>query len=224
MKRIVTLLVAAFMATTVLAQPLAKVSPESVGLNPKMLAEADKMIAEAAAKKDFPGAVFAVVRHGKLAHLEAFGDKQWLPEEAPMKTNTIFDLASVSKPTSTAVSMMILVERGKIRLTDKVKDYLPGFQGYATEKGDTIDIRIADLLTHSSGLPAYAPVATVVEQGGAGAEEDAHQGEQNPFLQVGDTLTESFILALPDEAQQEACNALNRRTEFRVMRTTFGLP
>lgn len=50
------------------------------------------------------------------------------------------------------------------------------------------------------------------------------QAEQNPFLQVGDTLTESFILALPDEAQQEACNALNRRTEFRVMRTTFGLP
>lgn len=48
--------------------------------------------------------------------------------------------------------------------------------------------------------------------------------EQNSFLQVGDTLTESFILALPDEAQQEACNALNRRTEFRVMRTTFGLP
>lgn len=49
------------------------------------------------------------------------------------------------------------------------------------------------------------------------------QAEQNPFLHVGDTLTESFILSLPDEAQQEVCNALNRRTEFRVMRTTFGL-
>lgn len=48
--------------------------------------------------------------------------------------------------------------------------------------------------------------------------------EHNPFLQVGDTLTEAFILALPEEAQQEVCNALNRRTEFRVMRTTFGLP
>ncbi len=46
--------------------------------------------------------------------------------------------------------------------------------------------------------------------------------EQHPFLQVGDTLTEAFILALPEEAQQEACNALNRRTEFRVMRTTYG--
>ena len=50
------------------------------------------------------------------------------------------------------------------------------------------------------------------------------QAEQNPFLQVGDTLTEPFILALPNEEQQEVCNALNRRTEFRVMRTTFGLP
>lgn len=49
------------------------------------------------------------------------------------------------------------------------------------------------------------------------------QAEQNPFLQQGDTLTEAFILALPEEAQQEACNALNRRTEFRVLRTTFGL-
>ena len=48
--------------------------------------------------------------------------------------------------------------------------------------------------------------------------------EHNPFLQVGDTLTEAFILSLPEEAQQEVCNALNRRTEFRVMRTTFGLP
>lgn len=47
--------------------------------------------------------------------------------------------------------------------------------------------------------------------------------EQNPFLQIGDTLTETFILALPEETQQETCNALNRRTEFRVMRTTFGI-
>lgn len=47
--------------------------------------------------------------------------------------------------------------------------------------------------------------------------------EQNPFLHEGDTLTESFIRSLPDEAQQEVCNALNRRTEFRVLRTTYGL-
>jgi len=47
--------------------------------------------------------------------------------------------------------------------------------------------------------------------------------EQNPFLQEGDTLTETFILSIPDETRQEVCNALNRRTEFRVLRTTYGL-
>ncbi len=47
--------------------------------------------------------------------------------------------------------------------------------------------------------------------------------EQNPFLHEGDTLTEAFIRAIPNETQQEACNALNRRTEFRVLRTTYGL-
>jgi len=47
--------------------------------------------------------------------------------------------------------------------------------------------------------------------------------EQHAFLQVGDTLTEAFIRALPNEEQQEICNSLNRRTEFRVLRTTYGL-
>lgn len=47
--------------------------------------------------------------------------------------------------------------------------------------------------------------------------------ERNPFLQAGDTLTEAFITALPDESQREICHALNRRTEFRVLRTTYGL-
>lgn len=47
--------------------------------------------------------------------------------------------------------------------------------------------------------------------------------EQNDFLHEGDTLTEAFIRALPDEEKQEFCNSLNRRTEFRVLRTTYGL-
>ena len=47
--------------------------------------------------------------------------------------------------------------------------------------------------------------------------------EQHPFLHEGDTLTEAFIMALADEQQQEACHALNRRTEFKVLRTTYRL-
>ena len=47
--------------------------------------------------------------------------------------------------------------------------------------------------------------------------------EQYEFLHEGDTLTEAYIKALPNDSMQEACNALNRRTEFRVLRTTYGL-
>ncbi|MBQ0049343.1 MAG: OmpA family protein [Bacteroidales bacterium] len=47
--------------------------------------------------------------------------------------------------------------------------------------------------------------------------------EQNPFLNVGDTLTEQYILRIEDKERQEVCNAYNRRTEFRVLRTTYGL-
>ena len=47
--------------------------------------------------------------------------------------------------------------------------------------------------------------------------------ERTPFLHEGDTLTEKFILALDSEEKQETCHALNRRTEFRVLRTTYGL-
>ena len=47
--------------------------------------------------------------------------------------------------------------------------------------------------------------------------------EQNPFLTEGDTLTEAYILSFEDVEKQEICNALNRRTEFRVLRTTYGM-
>ncbi|MBP5380612.1 MAG: OmpA family protein [Bacteroidaceae bacterium] len=47
--------------------------------------------------------------------------------------------------------------------------------------------------------------------------------EQNPFLTEGDTLTEAYILTIEDVEKQEICNALNRRTEFRVLRTTYGM-
>ena len=47
--------------------------------------------------------------------------------------------------------------------------------------------------------------------------------EKYPFLKEGDVLTEEYVKALSEEEQQETCNQLNRRTEFRVLRTTYGL-
>jgi CubicO group peptidase (beta-lactamase class C family) len=62
---------------------------------------------------------------------------------------------------------MILVERGKLRLTDRVNYYIPDFQGYKDENDKTVDIRIMDIMTHTSGLPPYAPVEELQKKYGA---------------------------------------------------------
>lgn len=70
----------------------------------------------------------------------------------PMDTDTLFDLASVTKVMATTQSIMVLVNQKKLSVDDKVADYLPGF-----EQNDKGDITIAQLLTHSSILPQWEP-------------------------------------------------------------------
>ena len=79
---------------------------------------------------------------------------------------------------------------------------------------------VAYLITHGIASDRVTPVGYGETRPKVVARRVA---EQHPFLQVGDTLTEAYILALPDVEQQEVCNALNRRTEFRVLRTTYGM-
>jgi len=131
------------------AQPLERAIPENLGIDSHRLHYADEIILQAIQNSEIPGAVLAVVYKGKMAYLKAFGNKQIYPDTIPMDVNTVFDMASVSKSMSTAISTMILVERGQLRFLDRVDRYIPGFQG---------NIRIIHLLTHSSGLPSYANV------------------------------------------------------------------
>ena len=168
MKKIVSLLCMFLGALSVVAQPLQRVAPEQVGMDSRRLMYADEVIEAAIANKDIPGAVLAIVRDGKMAYLKAYGNKRIYPNAEPMTTGTVFDMASCSKTMSTAVCTMILVERGKIRLSDAVSVYLPGFQNWASEDGkDKKTIRVSDLLTHTSGLPSYGPTAELEKQYGS---------------------------------------------------------
>lgn len=151
-----------------MAQSLQRVAPEQVGMDSRKLMYADEAIEEAIANKKIPGAVLAVVRNGKMAYLKAYGNKRIYPNTEPMTANTIFDMASCSKSMSTAICTMILAERGKIRLLDPVSRYIPGFKDWESEDGkDKKVIRITDLLTHSSGLPPYAPAAELEKKYGS---------------------------------------------------------
>ena len=113
------------------------------------LAQIDSVIAEEIAKKKLPGAVVLVSRKGQVVWRKAYGARAVEPAREAMTVDTIFDLASLTKVVATATSIMILVERGKVRLTDPVSVHIPELKGAGRDR-----ITIEHLLTHVSG---YAP-------------------------------------------------------------------
>jgi len=139
-----------------LGATLPAVRPETVGMSSKRLAALDVIVKAAVDRKDFPGAVLVVAHKGKTVYRKAFGLSQRVPEARPLTPDMIFDLASVTKPVATATSIMLLVERGDIRLWDRVRVYVPEFLTWYGEKGIAGgEARLYNLLTHTSGLPPY---------------------------------------------------------------------
>ena len=129
------------------AAGLPHAKPEDAGLDSGQLARIDELVAQGIAEKRMPGCVVCVGRRGKIVLLKAYGNKQLRPSEAPMTTDTVFDMASITKPVATATSIMLLVERGQLKLGQRVADLFPEFA--ANDKGE---VTIFDLLTHQSGL------------------------------------------------------------------------
>ncbi|GIW94871.1 MAG: hypothetical protein KatS3mg110_2912 [Pirellulaceae bacterium] len=136
------------------ASELLQVPPEQAGMDARHLEQIDDEVARAIRRNEMPGCVVAIGRYGKLAWLKAYGNRQLEPEPEAMTVDTLFDLASLTKPIATATSIMILVDRGKLRIHDRVAGYLPEFG----EKGKQ-SITVYHLLTHTSGLVADNPLA-----------------------------------------------------------------
>jgi CubicO group peptidase (beta-lactamase class C family) len=121
--------------------------PASIGLLPSQLKYIDQAVRAAIEAGELPGAVILVARQGKIGYLKAFGNRALQPAREPMTTDTIFDMASLTKVMATTPAIMLLAERGKIRLGDRVRHYLPEFIG-----GGKDSITLRQLLTHFSGL------------------------------------------------------------------------
>src|SRR5437763_14963326 len=122
-------------------------APSTVGMSAKQLARIDDAVAESINKHEMPGAVVLVARRGRIAWRKAYGSRAVLPQREAMTTDTIFDLASLTKVVATATSIMMLVERGEVRLSDPVTKFIPEMKGYAHDS-----ITIEQLLTHTSGF------------------------------------------------------------------------
>jgi len=106
----------------------------------------DKLIEDAIAQKQLPGAVVLVGQRGQTLHHKAYGQRALTPQPEAMTADTIFDAASLTKVVATTSAIMRLVEQGKLRLNDPVTRYLPEFQG------GTSEITVRQLLIHYSGL------------------------------------------------------------------------
>lgn len=123
------------------------------------IAAADSLIA-AAVGTQIPGAVLVVSRDGRIVHERAHGYAQLndfemrrIAEPRPMRTSTLFDLASVTKVMATTFAVMLLADRGQLDVDAPVHRYLPDFRG---PRLDSITVR--HLLTHSAGLVQWQPL------------------------------------------------------------------
>lgn len=113
----------------------------------------DQTVNDAVANHRLPGAVVIVGHDGRVVFRRAYGMRSLEPVQEPMTLDTIFDMASLTKPLATAVAVMQLYEQGKIGLNDAVAKYLPDFGANGKQ-----DITIRQLLTHYSGLPPDLPL------------------------------------------------------------------
>jgi CubicO group peptidase (beta-lactamase class C family) len=160
------------LAVALTAASLPSDKPEAVGLSSERLQRINQMIQRYIDDGQITGAITMVSRRGKVAHFEAQGQMD-LEKKAPMRKDAIFRIASMSKPI-TAVAILILMEEGKLRLTDPVSRFIPEFKdskvaietapyrpaangqpardaAYYTMPAERA-ITIRDLLTHTSGL------------------------------------------------------------------------
>jgi len=126
-------------------------NPDEVEMSASRLEQAAQILNEEAASGRVLAASILVARHGVVVQQRGFGKLSPDPAALSAKADTIYFLASITKP-FTVAALMLLVERGLVTLTDPVQKYLPEFQGPEREK-----VRVQDLLSHTSGLPDMLP-------------------------------------------------------------------
>jgi len=148
--RVLTTIALLVPASAIATPPkLADARPESIDMDANRLGKIDRVVEEGLKRGRMPGCVVVVGYRGRVAYRKAFGFRRLQPEKEAMTVDTLFDLASLTKPIATATSVMTLVEQGKINVSDPVAKHVPEFAANGKEK-----ITVLHLLTHQAGLIA----------------------------------------------------------------------
>lgn len=125
--------------------------PQEIGYCPHKLQQACDLLETWTRQDRLPAAGLAVGRHGRLAVLQISGRQRPDPDSAPLTSEAVFLVASVTKPI-TCAAVMMLIDRGEILLNDRVSHFLPEFACHGKE-----EVTLRHLMTHTSGLPDMLP-------------------------------------------------------------------
>lgn len=128
-------------------------TPSEAGLKDSRLLKALKILENGLREGVYPGFTVLVARRGIIAVYRAGGYAQLIPEKRPMRPDTVFDLASLTKPMCTATLTLKMLEKGLLSLETRVCELLDGWS-----EGWRREVTVKHLLTHTSGLPAWAPL------------------------------------------------------------------
>jgi CubicO group peptidase (beta-lactamase class C family) len=185
--------VVALLATSLTATGLSPAKPEDLGFSSGRLARVTDVVQRHITEGRITGAVTLVARRGQIAYFEAQGlmDRE---AKTPMRKDAIFRIASMSKPI-TGVAVMMLVEEGKLRLTDPVSRFIPEFK----------DTKVA--VPKAGAVPAAAPVA-----GQPPRSPEADLVSAQRAVTVRDLLTHTSGLASGGLGTREANRIANRET------------
>ncbi len=165
------------MTVTVFGQ-LTPAEPASVGMSAERLERAAALLKKEIDEGRVLAASLLVARRERIVLHRAFGKLAPAGDAAPAKPDTVFLLASISKPV-TVCALMLLVERGLVSLDDPVSRYLPEFRGPDRER-----VRVRDLLSHTSGMPDMLPENLALRRAHAPLSEFVKGAATTPLLYV----------------------------------------
>jgi len=151
-------------------------SPASVGLSETKLEQAAELLKSAVQSDGVGAAAILVARSGRIVLHKGFGRLSNSAKALAVQPNSVFLVASLTKPV-TAASLMLLVERGMVSLSDPVGKYLPDFRG-----DDRPSVRVRDLLCHVSGLPDMLPENIELRRRHAPLADFVRQAYTTPLL------------------------------------------
>ena len=151
-------------------------SPDSVGMSPDVLKRAADLLASEVEQGRISAASIFVARKKTIVLSKGFGRLTPEAGSEPVDRDSVFLIASITKPV-TGCTMMMLVDEGKVALDDPVSKYIPEFEG-----GERGKVLVRNLLTHTSGLPDMLPENVELRRANAPLDDFVKGATKTPLL------------------------------------------